>query len=86
MGGAQNRDFGLASVQVQRVRPEKNERRFYVMIVTLDLFGGAILMRNSSRIETGGQLRLDVCVDIVAAGAALNYLARRKRRRGYIEL
>ena len=79
MDRATDRDFGLATVRLWRVRPEKNERRFYAMTVTLDLFGEAILVRNWGRIGTGGRLRRDV----FAAGAALNDLARRKRRRGY---
>ena len=83
MDRATDRDFGLATVQLWRVRPEKNERRFYAMTATFDLFGEAILVRNWGRIGTGGRLRRDVCADIVAAGAALNDLERRKRRRGY---
>jgi len=83
MNRAADPDFSMATVQLRRIRPEKNERRFYAMTVTLDLFGEAILVRNWGRIGTGGRLRRDVCADIVAAGAALNDLARRKRRRGY---
>ena len=62
-----------------RIRPERNEWRFYRLDVWPDLFGWALLARNWGRIGTGGHLRLD-------AGAALNALARlarAKRRRGY---
>jgi predicted DNA-binding WGR domain protein len=56
------------------------------MIVTLNLFGKAILVRKWRRIGAGGRLRLGVCDDIAAAGAALNDLAHRKHRGGYTEL
>jgi predicted DNA-binding WGR domain protein len=61
MDRATDHDFGLATVQLRRIRPEKNERRFYAMTATFDLFGEAILVRNWGRIGTGGRLRRDVC-------------------------
>ena len=55
MDRATDRDFGLATVQLWRVRPEKNERRFYAMTVTLDLFGEAeILVRAGMRLKCAG--------------------------------
>lgn len=66
-----------------RVRPERNEWRFYRMEVWPDLFGRALLARQWGRIGTEGRVRLDPHPD---AGAALNALARlagTKRRRGY---
>jgi len=85
MKGATDQHLSHATVQLQRVRPEKNERRFYAMTAALDLFGEAILIRNWGRIGTGGRLRRDLCTDLNAAGEALNDLARQKRQRGYVE-
>src|SRR3954471_7075940 len=66
-----------------RVRPERNEWRFYRMEVRPDLFGRALLLRQWGRIGTEGRRRIDPHPD---PGAALNALARlagQKRRRGY---
>ena len=66
-----------------RVRPERNEWRYYRLAVWPDLFGRALLARHWGRIGTQGRFRLDPHPD---AGAALNVLARlarAKRRRGY---
>jgi predicted DNA-binding WGR domain protein len=64
-----------------RIRPERNEWRFYRLAVWSDLFGRALLARQWGRIGTQGRVRLDP-----HAGAAINVLARlvrAKRRRGY---
>jgi predicted DNA-binding WGR domain protein len=66
-----------------RVRPERNEWRFYRLEVWPDLFGRALLSRQWGRIGTQGRCRLDPHPD---PGAAINALARivqAKRRRGY---
>jgi predicted DNA-binding WGR domain protein len=86
MDRATDQDFGHATIRLQRVRPEKNERRFYALVITPDLFGKAILVRNWGRIGTGGRLRREVCADLSVARAPLNDLTRRKRGRGYTEL
>ena len=68
-----------------RVRPERNEWRYYRLEVWPDLFGRALLSRQWGRIGTEGRRRLDPHPD---AGAALNALARiahAKRRRGYLD-
>lgn len=70
-------------VALRRIRPERNERRFYRMDVATDLFGTAVLMRNWGRIGTHGRLRSDPYPDEAAARAALLALAAAKRRRGY---
>jgi hypothetical protein len=46
MKGATDQHLGHPTVQLRRVRPEKNERRFYAMTAALDLFGEGILIRN----------------------------------------
>ena len=71
------------AASLARIRPERNEWRFYRMEVWPDLFGRALLLRQWGRIGTEGRRRLDPHPD---PGAALNALARlvsRKRRRGY---
>ena len=66
-----------------RVRPERNEWRFYRMEVWPDLFGRALLLRQWGRIGTEGRRRLDPYPDPGAAVNALAQLAITKRRRGY---
>jgi predicted DNA-binding WGR domain protein len=71
------------SVCLVRIRPERNEWRFYRMEVWPDLFGRALLMRQWGRIGSEGRRRIDPHVDAGAACNALAHLAHRKRRRGY---
>ena len=66
-----------------RVRPERNEVRYYRLEIWPDLFGRALLLRQWGRIGTRGRHRLDPHPDPGAAINALAALARRKRRRGY---
>ena len=70
-------------VALTRIRPERNEWRFYRMAVWPDLFGRALLARQWGRIGTAGRIRLDPHPDAGAASNALARLARAKRRRGY---
>jgi len=66
-----------------RIRPERNEWRYYRLEVWPDLFGRALLARHWGRIGTQGRRRLDPHPDTGAARNALATLARVKRRRGY---
>ncbi|MGH7050533.1 MAG: WGR domain-containing protein [Acetobacteraceae bacterium] len=66
-----------------RIRPERNEWRYYRLAVWSDLFGRALLARHWGRIGTPGRIRLDPHADAGAAPNALARLARTKRRRGY---
>ena len=66
-----------------RIRPERNEWRFYRLEILPDLFGYTLLARHWGRIGTKGRTRLDPHLDFGAALNALAALARRKRRRGY---
>jgi predicted DNA-binding WGR domain protein len=66
-----------------RIRPEKNERRFYAIEVTNDLFGRSLLSRNWGRVGTAGRQRYDLHQDRYGAMAALAKLDQRKRSRGY---
>ena len=73
----------LRHLTLTRIRPERNEWRFYRIEIRPDLFGRALLARQWGRIGTAGRARLDPHAD---AGAAMNALARlagTKRRRGY---
>lgn len=69
--------------RLTRVRPERNEWRFYRMEVWPDLFGRALLVRHWGRIGTQGRMRLDPYGDSGAALNALAALLRSKVRRGY---
>lgn len=70
---------------LRRIRPEHNERRFYALAVTADLFGNIVLMRRWGRIGTGGRLREELHCDFASAAESLDRLARKKRRRGYVD-
>ena len=48
------------AASLARIRPERNEWRFYRMEVWPDLFGRALLLRQWGRIGTEGRRRLDV--------------------------
>ena len=61
------------TVALTRIRPDRNEWRFYRMAVWPDLFGRALLARQWGRIGTQGRVRLDPHPD---AGAAVNALAQ----------
>jgi predicted DNA-binding WGR domain protein len=71
------------SASLARIRPEKNEWRYYRLAVWPDLFGRALLVRHWGRIGTEGRRRLDAYADQGAAINALAKLAQRKQRRGY---
>jgi predicted DNA-binding WGR domain protein len=71
------------SISLIRVRPEKNEWRFYALAVDLDLFGCPLLVRHWGRLGTSGRTRLECHQSIAAALVALATLERTKRRRGY---
>jgi predicted DNA-binding WGR domain protein len=66
-----------------RIRPERNEWRYYRIEIWPDLFGRALLVRQWGRIGTEGRRRLDPHRDPGAALNALAILASSKRRRGY---
>ena len=73
------------TVALARIRPDKNERRFYHLEIWPDLFGRTLLVRRWGRIGTSGRQRLDPHPDAGAALNALSQLVRAKRRRGYRE-
>jgi predicted DNA-binding WGR domain protein len=71
------------TIAMTRIRPDKNERRFYRMEVRPDLFGRTVLIRQWGRIGTFRRQRLDHYPDIGAAVNALAERAKAKQRRGY---
>ena len=66
-----------------RIRPERNEWRYYRMEIWPDLFGRALLVRQWGRIGTKGRRKLDPHPDPGAALNALGKIMRAKCRRGY---
>jgi predicted DNA-binding WGR domain protein len=73
----------VGKVDLTRIRPEKNERRFYCLEIQCDLFGTIVLCRSWGRIGRAGKVRFDPHVSIEAASKALGQLCGLKRRRGY---
>ena len=71
---------------LHRTDPEQGVRRFYSLMIERDLFGTVRLVRNWGRISTKGQELVDIHADEIAAGQALEAVARAKRRRGYRDL
>ncbi len=70
-------------LQMRRVDPALNMRRFYRLSVQSDLFGGATLVREWGRIGFRGQMMVEQHPDEGRAVTALMKLAAVKRRRGY---
>ena len=71
---------------LHRIDPEQGIRRFYSLMIERDLFGTIRLVRNWGRIGTTGQELVEIHADEIAAGQALEVVARAKRRRGYQDL
>lgn len=69
--------------RLERIRPALNERRYYELDVTPDLFGGAALLRRWGRIGRPGRVRLDLHGGRDEAERGLVRLLRAKIRRGY---
>jgi len=71
------------AVDLKRIDPSLNMRRFYRMTVQPDLFGGASLVREWGRIGFRGQSLNEQHEDEGMAVTALLKLAKVKKRRGY---
>lgn len=85
MHGAAGLPVSPEPIILTRVRPARNERRFYALTVSVDLFGNIVLQRTWGRIGTAGKQRHDLHCDFTAAVENLERLAQRKRRRGYVD-
>lgn len=70
-------------IALTRIRPERNEWRFYRLDLWPDLFGQVCLVREWGRIGRPGRCRRDPFPDPVRAMRARDQLASAKRRRGY---
>ncbi len=71
------------AIDLKRIDPALNMRRFYRMSVQRDLFGGACLIREWGRIGFRGQQMVGQHADEGLAVNALMILVRAKMRRGY---
>ena len=74
----------LQVLVLERVEPNANIHRYYVLAVEPTLFGDVGLRREWGRIgNRGGASRLELHEDHNAAQEALGSWLRRKRGRGY---
>lgn len=80
---AKQSDSVPSAVDLKRINPALNMRRFYRMSIQPDLFGGASLVREWGRIGFRGQTLVELHEDEEKAVAALLKLASHKQRRGY---
>ena len=71
------------TVDLKRIDPSLNMRRFYRMSVQPDLFGGACLVREWGHIGLRGQMLIEQHDDEGRAVNALMKLSATKKRRGY---
>ena len=71
---------------LHRIDPEQGFWLFYSLMVERDLFGTVRLVRNWGRIGRNGQGLVGIHEDEIAAGLALEAVARAKRKRGYRDL
>ena len=72
-------DVFPTDVQMRRIDPARNMRRFYRLRVQRDLFGRASLVRDR------GQMMVETHPDEGKAITALMKLAAVKKRRGYVD-
>ena len=70
-------------LQMRRIDPPRNMRRFYRLSVQRDLFGRASLVREWGRIGFRGQMMVESHPDEGKAITALMKLAAAKKSRGY---
>jgi predicted DNA-binding WGR domain protein len=70
-------------VELCRIDPSRNMRRFYRLDIEPDLFGGFLLLKQWGRIGARGQIKAKRYGDEALATDALQRQAERKRRRGY---
>ena len=70
-------------LELRRIDPTRNMRRFYRLDVQPDLFGGVLLMKQWGRIGARGQIKAERYDTAALAAAAVWRQAECKRRRGY---
>jgi predicted DNA-binding WGR domain protein len=74
------------ALALRRVEPEHGMARFYSLLIERDLFGQVMLVRQWGRMGTRGREIVERFDTELQAGAALEEIARCKRRRGYVDL
>ena len=70
-------------LHLKRLDPEQNMKRFYLMTVQRDLFGGATLVREWGRIGSSGTIATELYPDEGQAIDALAKIAKTKTAKGY---
>lgn len=70
-------------VDLRRIDPARNMRRFYRMVIQCDLFGRASLIRTWGRLGTRGQQLIMSFDNEGQAMLAMTKLLKEKQRRGY---
>jgi predicted DNA-binding WGR domain protein len=70
-------------IELRRIDPARNMRRFYRLDTQPDLFGGFLLMKQWGRIGTSGRITAERFETPGLAAVALAKQARRKERRSY---
>lgn len=78
-------DVFPTDVQMRRIDTARNMRRFYLLSVQRDLFGGASLVREWGRIGFRGQMMVETHPDEYKPITALMKLAAVKKWRGYVD-
>lgn len=73
----------MMRVQLRRIDQARNMRRYYVLAVEQDLFGGWWLVREHGRIGSPGRVIETPFPDLDAAAAAHAKLWQQKVRKGY---
>ncbi len=77
------REMFPRSMRLQRLDPDRNMSRFYLMTAHSDLFGGSAPIREWGQIGSGGRTIRDIYPDEGQAIDALARMAKIKTRRGY---
>jgi predicted DNA-binding WGR domain protein len=71
-------------VFLRRIDGARNMRRFYLLDVQPDLFGGVLLVKQWGRIGARGRIVDESYENEALATRAMQECAARKRRRGYV--
>jgi len=73
----------LSIVSLERIDPERNAFRYYVLSIEPTLFEEPSLVREWGRVGRRGRRIVELCPDAAAAKVRLETWLSRKRRRGY---